>query len=207
MASQDRLESIREAAADLRVRQRQDNNVVHGPTYLLEILDIVAGTARRISAVLQLRYDDLVLARTKDEPHGAIRWRADADKMGYESTVAISPEVRAAVDRILKDRPGIGPALLFPSRADPSVPIHKATVNQWLYKAEGAAGLEHLKGGLWHPYRRKWATERKHLPTADVAYAGGWRSLQALQECYQAADKQTTLSVVLGGGELREAKG
>jgi integrase len=207
VASQDRLEALREAAAHLRVRQRHDNRVVHGPTYLLEILDIVAGTARRISAVLQLRYDDLVLARTKDEPHGAIRWRADADKMGYESTVAISPDVRAAVDRILMDRPGIGAAPLFPSPPDPRVPIRKDVVDKWLLKAERAARLEHLTGGLWHPYRRKWATERKHLPTPDVANAGGWRSLQALQACYQAADKQTTLAVVLGGGELREARG
>ncbi len=207
VASQDRLEALREAAADLTVRQRRDDKVVHRPTYLLEILDIVAGTARRISAVLQLRYDDLVLARTKDEPHGAIRWRAETDKMGYESTIAISPEVRAALDRILRDRPGIGAAPLFPSPSDPRVPIRKDVVDKWLLRAERAARLEHLKGGLWHPYRRMWATERKHLPTPDVAKAGGWRSLQALQDCYQAADKQTTLAVVLGGGELREAKG
>ncbi len=207
VASQDRLEAICEVATGLAVTRQQDGKVVHEPTYLLEILNIVAGTARRISAVLQLRYDDLVLARTKDEPHGAIRWRSESDKMRYESTVAISPEVRAAVDRILTDRPGIGAAPLFPSFSDPSVPIRKDIVDKWLIKAEQAAGLEHLRGGIWHPYRRKWATERKDLPVKDVAAAGGWRSLQALQECYQAADKQTTLAVVLGGGELREAQG
>ena len=85
--------------------------------------------------------------------------------------------------------------------------MRKDIVDKWLIKAEQAAGLEHLRGGIWHPYRRKWATERKDLPVKDVAAAGGWRSLQALQECYQAADKQTTLAVVLGGGELREAQG
>ena len=31
-----------------------------------------------------------------------------------------------------------------------------------------------LDGGLWHPYRRAWAISRKHLPTVDVAAAGGW---------------------------------
>ena len=95
----------------------------------LDVVDIVAGTGRRISAVLALRYDDLVLARTKDEPYGAIRWRSESDKMGYESTVAIRPEVRAAVDRVLKDRPGIGAAPLFPSFSDPSVPIRKDIVD------------------------------------------------------------------------------
>ena len=30
--------------------------------------------------------------------------------------------------------------------------------------AKEKAGLPKLEGGLWHPYRRKWATERKYLP-------------------------------------------
>ena len=33
-----------------------------------------------------------------------------------------------------------------------------------LLVAEEKAGLEHLKGGAWHPFRRKWATEQKGLP-------------------------------------------
>ena len=44
-------------------------------------------------------------------------------------------------------------------------------------------------------------------PTVDVAAAGGWRSLEALQRCYQMADEETMLAVVMGGGELREMKG
>jgi integrase len=194
VASQDRLEAVRKVAA----KQTTD---------LLEILDIVAGTGRRISAVLALRYDDLVLERSKAAPFGAIRWRADSDKMGYESTVPIGPDVREAVDRVISERPSIGAAPLFPSPSDLAAHVRKDVVGRWLRKAEEAAGLEPQKGGLWHPYRRKWATERKHLPTADVAAAGGWRSLEALQQCYQMADDETMLAVVLGGGELREMKG
>jgi integrase len=194
VASRDRLEALREAAAEQA-------------TPLTEILDIAAGTGRRISAVLALRYDDLALERSKAAPFGAIRWRADSDKMGYESTVPIGPDVRAAIDRVLSRRPGIGTAPLFPSPSDPSEHVRKDVADRWLQKAENAAGLEPQRGGLWHPYRRMWATERKHLPTADVAAAGGWRSLEALQRCYQMADDETMLAVVMGGGELREMKG
>jgi hypothetical protein len=49
-----------------------------------------------------------------------------------------------------------------------------------------------------------WATERKHLPAADVAAAGGWANASTLQECYQQADSATMLRVVLEAGELRE---
>jgi hypothetical protein len=39
-------------------------------------------------------------------------------------------------------------------------------------EAEQVAGVKKLKGGLWHPYRRKWAIERKHLPLVDVGETG-----------------------------------
>ena len=71
---------------------------------------------------------------------------------------------------------------------------------------ERMAGLEPQKGSLWHAYRRKWATERKHLPVQDVAKAGGWNSHSVVQDIYQQAGDATMLEVVLGAGELREAK-
>jgi hypothetical protein len=45
--------------------------------------------------------------------------------------------------------------------------------DNWLRRAEAVAGLNKLVGGLWHLYRRGWATARKHLPITDVAAAGG----------------------------------
>lgn len=48
----------------------------------------------------------------------------------------------------------------------------------------------------FHAYRRKWATERKHLPVQDVAEAGGWLDTRSLEQCYQQADEATLLQVV-----------
>lgn len=48
----------------------------------------------------------------------------------------------------------------------------------------------------FHAYRRKWATERKHLPVKDVAEAGGWLDTRSLELCYQQADEETMLAVV-----------
>jgi hypothetical protein len=44
-----------------------------------------------------------------------------------------------------------------------------------LERAEKLAGLEPLQGRDFHPYRRAWATARKHLPLPDVAHARGWK--------------------------------
>ncbi|MCH7475136.1 MAG: hypothetical protein IIA27_10720 [Gemmatimonadetes bacterium] len=79
--------------------------------------------------------------------------------------------------------------------------------SSWLRRAEVLAKLPKQPGLLWHAYRRKWATERKHLPDADVAAAGGWKELESLRQCYQQADEATMLEVVLSGGKLRESKG
>ncbi|MGI8843936.1 MAG: hypothetical protein ACR2HZ_09560, partial [Gemmatimonadaceae bacterium] len=49
---------------------------------------------------------------------------------------------------------------------------------------------------LWHPYRRKWATERKTLPTVDVKKAGGWQDTATLLRSYQQADDETMLAVM-----------
>ena len=106
----------------------------------------------------------------------------------------------------MKQRPGIGATPLFPSPADPTKPITRHLADKWLRKGEKLAGLEPLRGTLWHSYRLKFATERKHLPDVDVAAAGGWKSTASLRTSYQQAESGTTLRVVLGAGELREAQ-
>ena len=63
------------------------------------------------------------------------------------------------------------------------------------------AGAAHF---LWHAYRRKWGSERKHLPDVEAAAAGAWKDTVSLKRAYQQADADTILSVVLSGGELRE---
>lgn len=76
--------------------------------------------------------------------------------------------------------------------------------NKWLRVAEVHADLPKLKGGLWHPYRRKWATERKHRSPTDVAAAGGWKDLDTLLRCYQQPDDESLLAVMIEGRKLRE---
>jgi hypothetical protein len=76
-----------------------------------------------------------------------------------------------------------------PNQCDPPPP-------ERLRQAEQAAGLPKLAGGLWHCYRRKWATERKHLPAADVAAAAGWRDIHTLLAIYSRPDHLTLARVM-----------
>jgi integrase len=203
IASQDRFESLRAVSdlVEMRVNWHGRQQTIR--SHLSELLDIAYGTGRRLSPMCKLTYGDLRLDRG---PHGSIRWPASTDKSGRETTVPISPQVRAALDRVLRDRPGIGDAPLFPSPFDPTKPITRNTADRWLRKAEVLAGLESQVGSSWHAFRRGWVTARKHMPDVDVAEAGGWKSLEVLRAAYQQSDEATMLDVVLGGGELRERK-
>jgi len=83
--------------------------------------------------------------------------------------------------------------------AETPKPISRELAGKWLARAEGLAGQSKLRGGLYHPYRRLWVSERKALPLVDLAAAGGWRDTQALRKSYSIADAATVLRTVEGG--------
>lgn len=204
VASTDRYRAVREAAEGVEMEIRWGGKVVTQRSYLAEILDLAYHTGRRISAICALRHDDVRPERSEARPHGAIRWRADEDKEGKEWVAPMNAAARAAVERIKRERPGIGPRPLFPKPTDPEAPITRHLVDKWLRRAEKLAKVEDLDGSLWHAYRRAWATMRKHHPAQDVAAAGGWSSPETVARIYQQADEATTLQVVLDAGEIRE---
>jgi integrase len=158
---------------------------------LLALALIVAeSTGRRLSAWRQLQWADVDLAA------GAIRWRAETDKKGYEQTVPIAPALHRALTDANNSR-WPNRVWVFPSPCDPGRPCSRDRFDRWLRRAYAMAKVTKRPGGLWHAFRRKWATERKGLPLADVAAAGGWRDTQTLLRSYQLPDEATIRNVVL----------
>lgn len=168
-------------------------------------MDLLEGLGWRVSAIRHLQARDLDLSARPGAPHGRILKREETDKMGVEQWVPMSRSVREAIDTILKLNPVAGEAYLFPAPKAEGKPWGQRYTWGLLRKAERAAKVEHLERGAFHPYRRKWVRERKHLPRADVAAAGGWLSVQTL-DIYDGADDQTLLEVVSETRKLREAK-
>jgi hypothetical protein len=76
--------------------------------------------------------------------------------------------------------------------------VRRDVAARWLLRAEERAKLPKLAGGVFHPYRRLWATERQHLSDVAVAAAGGWSDTQALKRCYQRARPADILRAVKG---------
>jgi len=202
VATLDRYEAVLTAAAYVEMRVTWSEKRASRLSYLKELLVLAYHTGRRISAILALRYEDLRLDR---KPYAAIRWPADTDKSNRESLVPVSSEVKAVLESILRERPGIGAAPIFPAATDPAKPTSTMVASSWLLRAEELAGVEKHDGSLWHAYRRGWATARKHLPDADVAAAGGWVDTMTLRAVYQQADEATMYRVVSEPMQIREA--
>lgn len=177
------------------------------------MLAVAYHTARRVNAICHLRRSDLLLSPEavraalaemgQDDPEGlarawpqCIRFRAEWDKKGFESVAPVNAALRAEVDRYLKRAAMVGDAWLFPYSRKAGEPTPKNAADWWLKRAEKVSGVGHVHRGGWHAFRRAWASARKFLPAQDVAAAGGWRDLGALQTAYQHADPDTVRAVM-----------
>jgi len=179
------------------------------------MLALARYTGRRQGAIAALRVSDVLLApdalratlaavgmdeRIADSmPHGAIHWSPETDKVGLLHVTPISEPMREELERYMRASGRIGDTPLFPSDEDDAKPMRPDVAARWLLDAEERAKLPKLRQGTWHPYRRLWASERKHLPDVDVAAAGGWKDTVALKRSYQHADPDTILRVVEAG--------
>ena len=172
---------LRRVAPEVMMEVRWSAKPKTVPSHLLELFDLAVETGRRLSAVCQLTYADL---RMDPGPFGSVKWPGRSDKQKREQTVPLTPVARAAVDRVLRERPGIGDTPLFPSPWDPTRSMTRHLADKWLRRAERLAGIPSQDGSLWHAYRRRWATVRKHLPAQDVAKAGGWASVGMVENVY-----------------------
>ena len=194
VATHDRFECVRKAARQLAAEAATERDRLRW-VRLEFALVLAEATGRRIGAIRGLRWPDLKL----DPP--SIRWRAEHDKRRREQVVPI-PDALAAEIKSFQVRLGaVGDDWVF-RQIHKQQPWHRTEFDIALRKAERRAGVEPLLGGLWHPYRRKWATERKSLPLPDVMAAGGWKDAQTLLTCYQHADDETMLRVMESSAKL-----
>lgn len=118
-------------------------------------LILAEATGRRLNSIRNLRWSDVDFERQ------TIRWRAENDKKGKEWIVPITPDLSSLLQRF-GDCIADESDLLFRAEHSADIPMDRHLFDKWLSVAEKAAELPKLDGGLWHPYRRKWATERKH---------------------------------------------
>jgi integrase len=181
-------------------------------------LDLAAGTGHRIGAILGLRWQHVLFDPTEaaeaakeldsafgwtntDFPFGGLHFYAErrANNKAHPHVAPMTEPVREAVERARSKQSAIAGAWLFADSRDPTKPLTRWQLNRWLREVERRAKVPHLKQGAWHPFRRGWATARKHFPHMDVAKLGGWVDVTTMEKCYQQADAQTIRAIIRAG--------
>ena len=66
----------------------------------------------------------------------------------------------------------------------------------WLTRAYRLEGIPKPDGGLWHPFRRKWVTDRADLPLKALAATGGWDDAPTMLRSYMHPDEDQLRSVI-----------
>jgi len=127
---------------------------------------------------------------------GAIRWSDKTDKQGFLFIAPLSEAARAEIDRYLAKNPRVGDVPMFPAPLNGQKVIGRSVAARWLLNAEKMAEQPKLQRGVFHPYRRLWASERKALPAKDVAHAGVWKDIDTMLNSYVQSDAATVLQVV-----------
>jgi len=132
-------------------------------------------------------------------------WRKEFDKRRREQTVPIPESLSNEIRTLRAKLHAFGDDWLFPQTSGDQ-PWHRKRFDALMRRAEKKAKVPKLDGGLWHCYRRKWATERRHLPAVDVMKAGGWADRKTMETCYQHTDDAGVLTVMESPTKLRERK-
>lgn len=197
----DLLEGLRKEARKLTMRLRGDGENEEVPTYLPEMIEVADGTGQRLGAIINLRVGDLELDRSR---YGVVRWRAEHDKNRQTRRVPIPERVRRAVDRQLERLPDLlGHEILHED--DPLWPapdsdgrLRKDVAIGWLQEAEREVRGYHVKGFGFHAFRRRWATENKHLPRKTAAHMGGWKGPHTMERVYQTVTEQDMEQALFG---------
>ena len=146
-------------------------------------------TGHRLASMRQLRWSDV------DTERRVIRWRAEADKIGFAHETVLSDDAVGALVEARRRQATIGGAWLFPadgaSAVSSEAPRTRWSFLDWWRQAETAAAIPRTPGLGFHSLRRAFATELKGTPLPDLQYMGGWKSAAALLTCYMQPDEQT----------------
>jgi hypothetical protein len=158
----------------------------------------------RVSALCAIKITHIDLTARKYAPDGRVFKAPEKhDEEGH--WVPLTPRGRRLFQRALRLRNAIGDVYLFEAPKVPGKPWRRQYAAELLERAERLAGYEPMEGGDFHPYRRKWSTERKHEPWADIAAVSGRKDRKTFEKSYTKADEDTSLRVARGARYARKA--
>jgi integrase len=118
--------------------------LTHSPNWRFALVAVLCrATMHRMNSVRQLRKEDV------DLEAGRVRWRGEYDKTGRVLTTPLTPEAVQAI----RNAPLVLSPWLIPATEDPSRPVSRSVLNDWMQKVKERAGIDVERLGF-HAYKR-----------------------------------------------------
>jgi len=155
------------------------------PWQFRSLLILANETGHRLGSVLSLKWSDI------DFDAGRITWRQESDKIRNEHPTPMTPGARIALADVRQLASGIGNSPVLPSPMNQGEEISRHLARDWLERAQVLAGLPPEKGRGWHSFRRKFASELRHIPLRDLCDLGGWKDYHTIVKCYQGPNEES----------------
>ena len=164
---------------------------------------LVEATGRRIESVCLMNRDDFTLNAEQDFNNAVVRWRPENENTKHGQDYPLPQSVARHVHALLEERGVLADLPCFPKPYCPMRSVSPDELTVWFGDLEASIALPMLPRGVWHPYRRKWAKERQHLPAKDVMGAGGWKDMKTL---WAKERKHLPAKDVMGAGGWKDIK-
>lgn len=157
--------------------------------------NVQADTGRRLSAVRQIRKEDLLMT---DDGRLLIRFRSETDKAGKASVVPVSDQTaRLIADALEKERVQKSEYLLPAGRLgydeDIDKPIGAGTLIDKLHEAEDVLEIPRVENRATHALKRLHVTVGMEVSQGDTSIVGdvtGTASAELLRQVYRQQDTE-----------------
>jgi len=171
------------AAIDQLVDKTENPKLKTQYRMLAMVVKALDGTGRRVSAILGLKWSDIVVLEENGVRLPHIQFVRGLDKAGRGAWLPLAQKVYDAFMQWRHECPESTGDLVFPD-IDAAKPVRSDWMAELLGRAESLADLVPLNGSLFHAYRRRFATAREHVPFNRVMELMGITDARVFRECY-----------------------
>lgn len=140
-------------------------------------------TGHRGASVRQLRWEDV------DLDEATIRWRAEADKIGYEHTNPLCVEILPLIKQAKAIAELTGDVWVFPCPRDATKPMTRDDAATLWRSIADASGIKEGSRIGTHAFRRAFANRLRDVNLRDLKDLGGWKSSQTVVGTYLQPDQ------------------